>query len=123
MIRSLAITATVAIALAACAGQSATQTVAADTAAASAGVSKVITYADTALSVAEAALAVYEATPNPNSAVIAEAQKLDAAARAAITQYGPKATTAITAVGALVTYLLTSAPGNGVTPSTAPSAA
>ena len=110
MIRRLALSAATTLALAGCAGSSATDTLATDTAAAAAGVAIAITYANTALSVAEAALAVYKATPKPNGAVIAEAQKLDAAARASITQYGPEATVAIAAVGALATYLLTSAP-------------
>ncbi|MBW4023632.1 MAG: hypothetical protein HIU92_10935 [Proteobacteria bacterium] len=123
MIRSLTITVAAALALTGCAGPSLPGTLAADTAAASAGVTKAVTYANTALSVAESALAVYEATPTPSGVVIAEARTLDATARSAITQYGPEATVTIAAVGALATYLLTSAPGNGVTPmSVAPAA-
>jgi type IV pilus biogenesis protein CpaD/CtpE len=119
--KRLVIAGLAAFALAGCASQA--KTVATDTATATSDVSKGVTYADEALTVAEAALNAYKLTANPNKNVIAEAEKLDAEARAAIGQYGPEASTAISAVGALAEYLLTSAPGNGVTPSTVPTAA
>jgi hypothetical protein len=108
------------IALAGCAGQAAT--VATETTKTTAVVSTAEATASTALTVAEASLAAYEATKNPNAAVIAEATKLDTDARAAIAAYGPEATEAIAMANALAEYLLTSAPGNGVTPSTVPTA-
>lgn len=77
-------------------------------------------YVNADLTVAEAALAAYKATPNPSQAVITEATKLDTEAQAAANQYGPEASAAIAAVGSLTTYLLTAAPGNGVTPASVP---
>jgi hypothetical protein len=109
-----------ALLLAGCAGQAAQVTK--DTAVATTDVSKVTADANEALAIAQAAFAVYKASPNPAPAVVAEGNKLEAEAQAAIAQYGPEATTAITAAGSLLAYLLTSAPGNGITPSTVPTA-
>jgi hypothetical protein len=108
------------LALAGCASGAAT--VSSDAATATAGVSTAVTDATVALTVAEAAMYAYASTKNPSQSVIVEAAKLDSAAHAAINQYGPEATTAIGAVAALAEYLLTSAPGNGVTKTTVPSA-
>jgi hypothetical protein len=109
-----------ALGLAGCDKPSATTTVTADTATATNAVSTITADTNEGLTIAEAALAAYAATKNPSQAVLKEAQKLDTAARNAVTQYGPEATVAIAAASALAEYLLTSAPGNGVTPSTVP---
>jgi hypothetical protein len=64
----------------------------------------------------------YKATPTPSQAVIAEATKLLAAAEAANTTYGATSSQALSAAAALTAYLATSAPGDGKTPSTVPTA-
>jgi len=104
------------LALAACAGETPAQSVATATTTATNDVATATGTAQTIVTVAQAALAAYKATSNPNAAVVAEATKLLNTAQADITQYGPEAATAIAAAGALSTYLLTAAPGNGVTP-------
>jgi hypothetical protein len=114
----LILAAAAALALAGCASEAAT--VAGDQATAMKFLDTGLLDASSGLKVAEAALTAYEATPNPNAAVVAEAQKLDGEARAALAQYGPEANTAFAAAGKLATYVLTSAPGNGVTPTTVP---
>jgi hypothetical protein len=78
------------------------------------------TDANSIIKVATAALLAYEATPNPSAAVVNKANGFLNDATAAVAQYGPKAATAVAAAGSLATYVLTSAPGNGVTPSTSP---
>jgi hypothetical protein len=95
-------------------------TVASNTAAVGTVASTVTTDANTILTVAEATLAAYKATSNPNAAVVAEATKLLSAAQTVVNQYGPEASVAVSAAGALATYLLTAAPGNGVTPASIP---
>jgi hypothetical protein len=95
-------------------------TVATTTATAGTVATTATTDANAILSVAEAALAAYKATSNPSASVVAEATKLLSAAQAAVTQYGPEASVAVSTAGALVTYLLTAAPGNGVTPAAIP---
>lgn len=68
----------------------------------------------------EALLTAYEGTPNPSAPVVSEANQLLAAAEAANTTYGATSSEALAAAAALTAYLATSAPGNGVTPSTIP---
>jgi ABC-type enterochelin transport system substrate-binding protein len=114
----LILAAAAALALAGCAGGA--STVATDTTVAASTLTTAEADANAALTVAEATLTAYEATKNPSPVVVAEAKKLDAEARAALNQYGPEASEALAAGSALVQYLLTSAPGNGTTPSTVP---
>jgi hypothetical protein len=64
----------------------------------------------------------YKATPTPSQPVITEANDLLAAAEAANSTYGATSSQALAAAAALTAYLATSAPGNGVTPSTVPTA-
>jgi hypothetical protein len=105
-------------ALAACAGAAAK--VETDTAIAQKYVATGVTDANEALAIAGGAFAVYKNTPNPSAAVVKEATQLQSEAQTAIAQYGPESTQAIGAAGSLLAYLLTSAPGDGVTPSSVP---
>lgn len=110
MIRSLMLSTVAAIGLAACAN------------------GQLTTSADTAImaafATAEGALTAYEATPNPSQAVVTKAGTFLATAQNALTAYQGQPTdatkaAAAAAVAALTTYLLTAAPGNGVTPASA----
>lgn len=71
----------------------------------------------------QALLVAYEGTPNPSAPVVTEANQLLAAAEAANSTYGATSSQALAAAAALTAYLATSAPGNGVTPSTVPTVA
>jgi hypothetical protein len=82
--------------------------------------SAVVADAPVLIAAASSVLANYKATPNPNPAVVTEANDLLAAAQAADVTYGATSSEALSAAAALTAYLLTSAPGNGVTPSTVP---
>jgi hypothetical protein len=107
MTRNIAITGLIALSLAGCAG--------------CAGISASTAAQDATalLSVASDVLAAYKATPNPAPSVISKAEQLLASAQAAISAYGSTSSEASAAVAALTTYLLTAAPGNGVTPASA----
>jgi hypothetical protein len=84
------------------------------------GCAAVVADAPTLIASATSLLDAYKATPTPSQAVIAEATKLLSAAEAANTTYGATSSEALSAAAALTDYLATSAPGNGVTPSTVP---
>ncbi len=75
------------------------------------------------ISASQHLLAQYEATSNPSQSVIAQANKLLAAAQSANATYGATSSQALAAAAALTAYVATSAPGDGVTPSTVPVAA
>ncbi len=100
------------IGLAACSGNQVADT----TSTASADASTAITDANAILAVANGALTAYEATPNPSQAVIAKAKSLLTTAQSYVTTYGAQSQLAISAAGVFTEYLLTAAPGNGVTP-------
>jgi hypothetical protein len=77
----------------------------------------------TALNAAVDSLNVYKSTKNPSQTVITQAEALLKAAQNAATAYkaapSDKLQTAeASAIASLTVYLLTSAPGNGSTPST-----
>ena len=82
----------------------------------------VVADAPTLIAAASSLLTNYKATPNPNAPVVAEANNLLAPAEAANSTYGATSSQALSAAAALTAYLATSAPGNGVTPSTVPTA-
>ena len=100
------------IGLAACSGPQ----VASTTSTASTDASMGVTDANAILAVANGALTAYEATPNPSQAVIVKAKSLLATAQGYLTTYGAQSQLAISAAGVFAEYLLTAAPGNGVTP-------
>jgi hypothetical protein len=83
------------------------------------------TKADVALAVVADTFNVYKNTANPSQTVIAEATKLLTAAQAAVaaSDAAPADTARqaaeASAIQSLATYLLTAAPGNGVTPASA----
>jgi hypothetical protein len=82
----------------------------------------VVADAPTLIATATTLLDNYKATPTPSASVVAEATDLLAAAEAANSTYGATSSQALAAAAALTAYLATSAPGNGVTPSTVPTA-
>jgi hypothetical protein len=83
---------------------------------------EVVADAPTLIATATTLLDNYKATPTPSQSVITEATDLLAAAEAANATYGATSSQALAAAAALTAYLATSAPGNGVTPSTVPTA-
>lgn len=82
----------------------------------------------TALTDAHLALTVYEATPLPAANVVKLGDELYQTANAAYGAYEANKNDtaaqadAAAAIAALTTYLLTAAPGNGVTPASVPAA-